>query len=548
MAKTVQSDIAQGRANQARDGAQRLSAHVDAARGFVSDPIWQVASLLPIVGTNFATTTQLAGILSDVVHRAVIPLSEVSANINPSALKPVGGALDIGPIAKVRPAVTQATGVLEDAYQKVALVRPGFGSMPQLQASVERLKSLLAQAAREASAADTATMVLPAMLGDSTPRTYLVLFQNNAELRATGGIPGAAAELRVDHGHITLGRQTAAKDFPRYPNPVLPLADQTKGLYGPITGQYFQDVNLVPQFPLTARLAAEMWKRQFGVQVDGVFSIDPIALGYLLQATGPVSLPTGETMDSSNAARMLLSDAYSKYHGANKDDFFSTAASAVFTKLANGSFQPKPMLDALGQAVKERRLLGWSSQRMEQDALQSAGISGDLPAQTPEHGVFGVYLNDATGAKMDYYLRESYRIGGAMCRSDDRQTWELEVTLTNVAPADAATSLPEYVTGGGEYGVKPGDVKTQVNVYAPASSIYTAAWKDSAPLDVHRDMDSGYPVAQTNVQLAPGQSTVLRFQFLGAPQAGQQPDLISTPTVNSLKFSKYSLSCDDVVR
>ncbi len=510
--------------------------------------MWHAAGFLPIVGTNFSTTTQLTQILSDVTHGAVLPLSGVAANINPSKVKPEHGVLDLQPIMAARPAVSQAAGVLNDAYQRVTRVNPGFGSIPQLQAGVDSLKALLGQAARQASAADTATLVLPSMLGESGPRTYLVLFQNNAELRSAGGIPGAAAEVRVDHGHITLGRQTAAKGFPKFPSPVLPLSDQTKGLYGPIVGQYFQDVNLVPQFPLTASLAAEMWKRQYGVQVDGVVSLDPVALSYFLNATGPVGLPSGETLDGSNAVRVLLSDAYAKYQGAERDDFFATAASSIFAKVASGSFQPKPMFDALARSVTERRLLVWSSPEREQEAIESAGIAGELPPQTPEHGVFGVYLNDATGAKMDYYLRESYRIGGAMCRSDGRPTWQVEVTLTNGAPTDAATSLPEYVTGGGEYGVKPGDVKTQVNVYAPPSAIYVGSWKDSVPLDVHRDMDSGYPVAQSNLELAPGQSVTLRFQFLGAAQAGQQPDLISTPTVNKPGYSVLPLSCQDVVR
>lgn len=548
LAKVVQTQIVAGQAEQARDGAKELASHVDAARGYVSDPVWQAAGFLPVVGTNFSVAAELAGILSNVTHGAVLPLSDVAASISPAAVKPAGGVMNLQALTVARPAVTQANGVLQNAYSQVASLQPGFGTLPQLTDGIAQFKSVLREAAQQVSTADTVTDVLPSMLGDTAPRTYLVLFQNNAELRATGGIPGAAAEVRVDHGHITLGRQTAAKDIPKFPQPVLPLADQTKGLYGPIVGQYFQDVNLAPQFPLTARLAAEMWKQHFGDQVDGVISLDPIALSYLLQATGPVSLPTGESLDSNNAAKLLLSDAYAKYEAvAQKDAFFSTAASAVFAKVSAGGFQPKPMLESLKKAANERRLLIWSSNQKEQEAIEAGNLSGGLPVQTPAHGIFGVYLNDATGAKMDYYLRESYRVGGIMCRNDGRPTWEVEATLTNAAPADAATSLSEYVTGGGEYGVKPGDAKTQVNVYAPPSAIYVGAWKGSSPLDVHRDMDSGYPVAQTSVQLSPGQSVTLRFQFLGPAQAGQQPDMISTPTVNDVRSSDLSLSCEDVI-
>ena len=546
LAKSAQAEIVAGHATEARDAAQQLTVHVDAAYDYVSDPVWRAAGFVPVVGANFSTVTELARTLSDVTHGAVVPLADASSSISLSAVKPAHGVLDLQSISSARPAVGRASAVLNDAYKKVAMIRPGFGTIPPVQDGISRFRELLGQAAQQASAANTAAMVLPPMLGDQGPRRYLVLFQNNAELRSSGGIPGAVAEVEVDHGRITLGRQTEAKDLSGFSAPVLPLSDQTKGLYGPIVGQFFQDVNLVPQFPLTANLASEMWRQRYGGKIDGVFSLDPVALSYMLQATGPVSLPTGEALNSDNAVQLLLSDAYSRYHGVGKDDFFSTAASAVFTQIASGSFQPKPMIDALNRAVVERRLLAWSSQQIEQEAFESARMAGELPAQTPERGVFGVYLNDATGAKMDYYLRESYRTGGAMCRADGRPAWEVEVTLTNAAPADAATSLPEYVTGGGVYGVKPGDVKTQVNVYAPPSAIYMGTWKDSAPLDVHRDMDSGYPVAQTNVQLSPGQTIVLRFQFLGAAQAGQEPELVSTPTVNNPGRSDLPLSCHDV--
>ncbi|WP_138443897.1 DUF4012 domain-containing protein [Sinomonas susongensis] len=549
LAKVVQAEIVAGQTSQAKGSAAQLASHVDAARGYVDDPMWRAAAVIPVLGTNFSTVNQLTAILSNVAHGAVLPLSDVAASISPSTLKPAQGVMDLQALTAARPAVVQAKGVLEGAYSQVSAISPGFGALPQITDGLDKFKAVLNQAAQQISTADVATGVLPAMLGDDGPRTYLVLFQNNAELRSTGGIPGAAAEIHVDHGHITFGRQAEAKDIGQFPQPVLPLADQTKGLYGPIVGQYFQDVNLAPQFPLTARLATEMWKQRFGDQTDGVISLDPVALSYILQATGPVHLPTGESLDSSNAVKLLLSDAYAKYDTVNqKDGFFSTAAAAAFAKVAAGGFQPKPMLSALTRSASEHRLLVWSPNQKEQDAIQAGNVSGSLPAQTPSRGVFGVYLNDATGAKMDYYLRESYKIGGAMCRADGRPTWQLEVTLTNTAPSDAASALPAYVTGGGVYGVQPGDVKTQVSVYAPPSAIYLGSSQDGNVLSVHSDMDSGYPVAQTAPVLSPGQTVTLKFQFLGAPNAETKPDMISTPTVNNPSVSTASLSCQDGVR
>jgi hypothetical protein len=548
LASQIQSDIDAGRMGSALANAQQLATHVDAARSYVSDPVWHAASLLPFVGVNFSTSAELAQILSDVTHRAVLPLTKVAGDIDPAKIRPTHGALDLQGVVAARPAVSEANSALHDAYSNLSSLPRGFGTLPQVNAGIDRLTRVLDKARTVVSSADTAARLFPPLLGDDHPRNYLVLFLNNAELRSTGGIPGAVALVHVDHGRISLTRQANAGDFPRFMQPVLPLAATTQGLYGPIAGQYLQDINLPPQFPLTSRLAAEMWKQRYGEPIDGVLSFDPVALSYVLKATGPIKLPSGEMLNHDNAVRVLLSDAYANYEGKRRDQFFADAAAAVFEKISSGDFQPNLMIQAFRQSASERRLLAWSPQEVEEDAITSAGLSGSLPLQTPSHGVFAVYLNDATGAKMDYYLRDSYRIGGVTCRADGRPTWEVEVTLTNAAPADAGSSLPAYVTGGGEYGVTPGAAKTLVTVYAPPSAIFTQTRLNGSPLDVHRDMDSGYPVAQTEALLAPGQSATLRFQFLGPPQADSKPDLIATPTVNTFSTADLSLTCQDAVR
>lgn len=59
------------------------------------------------------------------------------------------------------------------------------------------------------------------MLGGDGPRHYLLMFQNNAEERASGGNPASMAMITVDDGRVTLGRQASSSDFPHpYDKPV----------------------------------------------------------------------------------------------------------------------------------------------------------------------------------------------------------------------------------------------------------------------------------------------------------------------------------------
>ncbi|WP_217576954.1 DUF4012 domain-containing protein, partial [Streptomyces sp. GbtcB7] len=80
-------------------------------------------------------------------------------------------------------------------------------------------------------------------------------------------------------------------------------------IYQDKPGRYLQNVTQVPDFSLSARLAQEFAARE-GREVSSVIAIDPVALSYLLEATGPVRLPTGDELTSTNVVKLLLSDVY----------------------------------------------------------------------------------------------------------------------------------------------------------------------------------------------------------------------------------------------
>src|SRR5207253_7315607 len=55
--------------------------------------------------------------------------------------------------------------------------------------------------------------------------------------------------------------------------------------------QAWQQVNVSPDFPTTARLIAELYPQSGGAPVDGVIAVDPPGLAAMLTLTGPVSVP-----------------------------------------------------------------------------------------------------------------------------------------------------------------------------------------------------------------------------------------------------------------
>lgn len=538
--------VAQDSAAISRASSQ-LHAHASRAESLTSDPVWRIAEFVPGLGPNLGAMRSMTEVVSRLSSDAVGPLTRVATSISLSDFKPSNGSIDLSPIKAIEPAVTQAAAALERSAKRVDEIDV-TQTISQIVEAKAKLKQQLDELLPSIGALEHAVRLAPLMLGSDGPRNYLVLFQNPAELRASGGIAGAMALMTTDAGSIALTQQASSSDFPRYVNPVGEIPEDTEGLYGSIVGEYIQDTNLTPNFPLTAGLARQMWADRFGVEVDGVISMDPVSLGYLLDATGPIKLATGDELDSANAVDVLLNDVYKRYPlPAQQDAFFAAAAKAVFEKISSGDLEAEKLIDGLARSVDEHRLLIWNTREEEQNQLEGTALGGvPLPQRSP--GV-GIYLNDGTGAKMDYYLDVSSSIGTASCRQDGRRYVTATVTLSNSAPADAA-ELPTYITGGGEYGVTPGTIRTLISSYGASDFVNLGATQDGQIIRTHSATEGGLPVTQVSVDLQPGESSTFSFGFLASADLNRDlssEDVQITPGINMNETSVVALPCESAL-
>jgi hypothetical protein len=543
LASSVQRDLLAGDSAGAASGVAALRDHSARAVSLTGDPVWAVTEHVPVVGPNLRAFREISGIVDRIGGDALQPVVGIAGTLDVGSLTPKDGRLDLDPIVAAQEPVRQADDALVAALDDVTAIDTGSTIRPVADA-VARLRDTVGKAAETLAVVRHVTDLAPAMLGADGDRKYLLMFQNNAEVRSTGGIPGALALVRTGDGAFSLTEQDSARAFPRLAQPALPLDPQTAGLYGTITGRYMQDVTLTPEFPQAAPLAAEMWRLKHGEAVDGVISIDPVALSYLLEATGPITLATGDVLRSEDAVDLLLHDVYLRYTNPDvQDAVFASVADAVFSKVSSGDVDPVALVSALGRAAEERRILIWSSRADEQATLAGTTFEGSLPTTNDESTVFGVFLNDSTGAKMDYFLSLATTQGMAMCRDDGRPDYRTEVTLTSSAPADAA-SLPLTITGGGVYGVAPGDVKTRVAVYGPPGTVPLRVLIDDQETQFQPEVVGGRAVAQVEVTLAPGQQVRITVDTLGDKKTDTPLSIVTTPVINTIATQFRSLSCD----
>lgn len=538
----LRNDVLNDDPNAAAKTVTDLQQRTARARDAANDPLWTMAAALPWIGANFHATREVATSADDVARLGAAPLVSIFKTLDWKSFLPNGEGQNLKPLAAAGPRLSSAANAVRESSDRLNGINAD-ALLPQISAPLIQAREQLTSLRDGLDSAADAVKILPAMMGDQSPRRYLLLIQNNAESRATGGIPGALAVLDVDRGRLSLSSQTSATAMGTF-SPRVDVDPEQETIYSTRLGKFMQDVNLTPDFPTAALTARKMWESKTGEQLDGVLSVDPVALGYLLDATGPVKLndpslrevagdlPT--ELSAKNVVPTLLSDVYSQIAEPEVQDvYFAGVAKEVFSKLSAGTGDTKKIIDGLARGAMERRVLVWSANSDEQAVLSQYALGGSVIGASIAPAHFGVYFNDGTGAKMDYFVQRSAQLIKE-CTTNGYAQVKVRVTSTNTAPKDAATSLPEYVTGGGAFGVPAGTVQTNIVTYGPVQSVVDSVIADGKKISFASQLHSGRPVGTVTVALPPGKSSTVDFLFAKIVQH-TEPELSVTPTVQAQK-------------
>ncbi|WP_457973904.1 DUF4012 domain-containing protein [Arthrobacter sp. D1-17] len=527
---------------EARGTVEELSAHTALARTAAQDPIWKLAAILPGIGSNFGAISEVAISAHDVTQGAVRPLVNVSRSLDWDTLKPENGRFNIGPLESASPALVSAANKLEVTHSRLRDVDRS-GLLPQVVEPLNEATRDVEELLGSLTLAANASKIVPTMLGATEARNYLVLVQNNAEIRATGGLPGALAVLRAEGGTIKLTAQASGASMGKFDPPIAVDSDQT-AIFTKRLGTYISDVNLTPDFPTAAKTAKAMWEKRYGTRIDGVVAIDPVVLSHILRVSGPLDMTSEgnstnatvlpDHLSAENVVKTLLSDSYARIDDNElQDAYYATVSRLVFDSITSGKASGAALLNALAKSAEEDRLLIWSDHPDEQDVLARTPTGGSVSAATVTGATFGVYFNDGTGAKMDFYVKRTVQLVEE-CTGGDSKRIKVRVTLLNTAPMNAAVTLPESVTGGGRFGVPSGAVQTNVVVYGPPQSAIDKTFKDGIKASFAAQTDRERPVATLTLQLKPGQKSTVEFNFGGIVHQGD-PVLHVTPTVQPVE-------------
>lgn len=510
--------------------AGQLGRDVTKARRITDGPMWSLGKHLPVFGEDFRVVAEATDAIEEVATVGVPGLTQLATERDNGQLAVKDGRVDLSVIRRLTPVMEDSNKIFTAGRERFAEIDVDRAHGP-VQSSLATVQARLDQAQDLISKGTEALRLAPGMLGSSGPRTYLLIFQNNAEIRSTGGIPGAYAELRAVDGALQIKRQGEGSSTGIFNPPAVKITAEEKALYGTLPGNYWVDANFSPHFPRTAEILRAMYQKRFKTRLDGIISVDPVALARILRATGPVQVTKDVALSSENVINVLLNAVYTAYPEDDdaQNEFFSKVARKIFETFISGQADSGELIAELQASTQEGRIIVNASNSKEQSLFEGTRLAGELPADDGATPHLGLYLNDSSASKLEFYLRRNTEVKAVACEPNKVQVFELTTSLKSVAPKDVTDLGPGVV--GFTAGAKKGHISMVLSYYAPYGGTVTGMTVDGKERSVNKRTYRGLTLATVPVDLAPGGSQTLTVTVRSGP--GQQKDGVfrTTPGV-----------------
>ena len=244
------------------------------------------------------------------------------------------------------------------------------------------------------------------LLGGNGPRKYLFLFQNNQEMRATGGFIGSYGLMDIASGRIrnffidgifNPDGQLQDKIVP--PKPIQKIS----------AAWSLHDSNWFPDFPDSAKEAINFYEKTGGPTADGVITLTPTVMQKLLAITGPIEMKDYDvTIDADNFIEKTQYEVevdYDKEENKPKK-ILADLAPIILDKIFNArdTRSIAMIIQALSSGLSEKHILLYSENENLQKIISERGWSGEILANQKDY--LSVINSNINGYKTDGVIDE----------------------------------------------------------------------------------------------------------------------------------------------
>lgn len=349
--------------------------------------------------------------------------------------------------------------------------------------------------------AQALSSLLPNLVALSGSKNYLILLQNNMELRPAGGFIGSFAKVSFEGGKL---KKLEVNDVYAIDGQLSIHVEPPKELKDDL-GQknwYLRDSNWEPDFPTSARQAEWFYSKETGEKVEGVVAFDVSAMEKLLEVIGPLDLlDYNEKISSANLFEKAVSHAETGFFPGSqaKKSFLTALANEVFNKMF---FLPQnnwpQILAALGSSLDEKHIsiyLNDPKLFSYADSLNWTHVLPRASKETQNEDFLSLVEANLGANKANYYLDRSYNLETVIGK-DGEVKHRMRVNFTNRSPSDTFPA---------------GKYKNRLKIYLPfGSRLNRALWGES---DVTKEtsafVDYGRSGYSMLLELAPKEKKVL---------------------------------------
>lgn len=294
-------------------------------------------------------------------------------------------ALEAQSVFKAVPTVTiqslhEVSPLLFNIAREVSILSSRTQDISQIAVLSERIAPLFSHARLLQLVASGAAQS-ENILGQGSPKTYLVLLQNNMELRPTGGFIGSFILVDVDNGEVTAQKIYDVYDADGQMSGYVKPPEAIVKYLGEASW-HLRDSNWDPDFATSAKRAEWFLDKSLNRQIDGVIGVNLEVLRTLIKSLGPLEVPDyGGSLTADNFYATIQSEVHKEFFpGSRKKSNYLTAVfNVVLTKLnTQGKDHALSLLTGILENIDSRDIQIYMNNESLQNEIIKAGIGGDL--------------------------------------------------------------------------------------------------------------------------------------------------------------------------
>lgn len=292
--------------------------------------------------------------------------------------------------------------------------------------------------------------VMPSIVGLDGQKTYLILLQNNMELRPGGGFIGSYGILKFNMGKI--------RDFSIYD--VYDADEQLKGhveppfairRYLPSVHWYLRDSNFDVDFVKSASASSNFLYIETGQEVSGVIAADLTFVKNILHAIRPVYVPDyKETVDTSNLYMLTQTHSEKNFfpESRQKKDFLRSLYKAIITRIFEEGVGYFEIAQAISDSLSQKHLVfglnnniqniftvnGWSSSLWDERKNGKKSVNDFLGINEANLGV----------NKVNYYISRNIK-HEVTVKDNGKILEELNISYKNTSAAWPGGDYKNYL-------------------------------------------------------------------------------------------------------